>query len=130
MKLSHDSNDIRRKAVWGPKRTFAIFLLLMLGLTPQAFAAASKGNHQHSRQPGKVKPGVAGKKAEHPKLDKDLNDRSNGTDRRNGRRPNDVTSVIVTLQKGAKLPAAFKRSRAGKSSTSSTARWSICRTAC
>src|ERR1035437_2974473 len=101
MKLSHDPHDIRRKAVWGPKRTFAVLMFLILGFTPQAFAADQHGNRQHSRQPGNVQPGIAGKKAEHPKLDRDLIDRSNG------RRPNDVTSVIVTLQKGAKLPAAF-----------------------
>jgi serine protease AprX len=97
MRLFHHSQRIRRKAIWGPKRTFAIFVLLILGLAPRVSAAGT-----HSRQPGHVKPGVAGKKAEHPKLDRDLIDRSNG------RRPNDVTSVIVTLQKGAKLPAAFK----------------------
>ena len=84
-------------------------MFLILGFTPQAFAAGQHGHRQHSRQPGKVKPGVAGQKAAHPKLDRDLIDRSTG------RRPNDVTSVIVTLQKGARLPAQFKPyARAGK----------------
>src|ERR1039458_10447964 len=69
MTLSDHPHNIRRKAVWGPKRPFAVLLFLMLGFTPQVFAS---GNHPHSQQPGKVKPGVAGKKAQHTKLDHEL----------------------------------------------------------
>src|ERR1035437_3152877 len=102
MKLSDHSQAIRRKAVWGPKRTFAVLMLLILGFTPQVFAS---GSHPHSQQPGKVKPGVAGKKAQHTKLDHELTGRVDAKKQN----PNDVTSVIVTLQSNAKLPAQFKR---------------------
>ena len=80
-------------------------MLLILGFAPQAFAAGGR----HSTQPPHAKPGAAGKKALHPKLDNALQGRSKGL------RSNDITSVIVRLQPGAKLPPAFERYvRAGR----------------
>jgi serine protease AprX len=103
MRLSHDSHGIRRKAVWGPKRTLSVLLLFILGFTPQAFAGAGL----HSTQPGTVKPGVAGNKAEHPKLDKELTRRAERQD------PNATSSTIVRLQEGALLPAQFRPYKVG-----------------
>src|SRR5262245_5613706 len=40
--ISATPNTTRRKAVWGPKRTFAALAVLVLGMAPSAFAA---GNH-------------------------------------------------------------------------------------
>src|SRR5439155_27096339 len=56
-----------------------------------------------------TKPGVPAKKAQHPKLDRDSTNRAEHLD------PNATTSVIVTLQPGAKLPGDFaKYARKGK----------------
>src|SRR5271169_2680531 len=71
----------RRKAVWGPKRMLALLVFFSLGLAPKVFAKG--GPHPH--QPAHARPGVAGRKANHPKLENSLNARSKG-------RPNDVTS--------------------------------------
>ena len=70
----------------------------MLGFAPQASAASGST----SGQPGTVKPGVAGNKAQHPKLDQELTNRAEHQD------PNALTSTIVRLQPDAKLPAQFK----------------------
>jgi len=105
--ISVGTRTVRRKAVWGPKcpqRTIATIVVCLLGLTSGVFAA---DNTAHPAL--KAKPGVPGRKAEHPKLDKEL------TFRAEHQNPLATTSVIVTLQPGAKLPAEFKRfARAGK----------------
>src|SRR5438094_1176334 len=102
MIVSPDQQGNRRKAVWGPRRTFAV-ILLVLSYAPGAFAAASRGHA------AKAKPGVPGRNAVHTKLDKEL------TFRAEHQNPLATTSVIVTLQPGAKLPAEFKKyARAGK----------------
>jgi len=98
------ARHVRRKAVWGPKRSVALFLLFVLGLAP---AAAASGKHK--KPAATVVPGVAGKKAQHPKLDHDA------TTRAEKGNPNATTSVIVTLVPGGKLPADFaKFARKGK----------------
>src|SRR5437763_12247283 len=101
------NQTVRRKAVWGPKspqRTIAAIGVFVLGLTSGAFASG-----QHTHPAPTAKPGVPGRKAEHPKLDKEL------TSRADHQNPNATTSVIVTLQSGATLPAEFKQyARAGK----------------
>jgi serine protease AprX len=98
------ARNVRRKAVWGPKRTLILVLLLVLGFAPRAMAAG-----QHAKPAPTTKPGVAGKQAQHPKLDHDA------TYRAEHQNPNATTSVIVTLQPGAKLPADFaKYARKGK----------------
>ena len=75
----------------------------MLGFAPQA----SAGSGSTSSQPGTVKPGVAGNKAQHPKLDQELTNRAEHQD------PNALTSTIVRLQPGAKLPAQFRPYKVG-----------------
>ncbi len=103
-----DKCDVRRKAVWGPRRTVGVLLVLTLGFASSAFAASNQ-RHQRGNQHAKVRPGVPGRKAQHQKLDKEL------TFRANHRNANATTSVIVTLKPGAKLPSEFKRyARNGK----------------
>ena len=95
---------VRRKAVWGPKRAVTLLLVLGLGCTSVANASG-----HHSKSAPTTKPGVPGKKAQHPKLDRDSTNRAEHLD------PNATTSVIVTLQPGAKLPGDFaKYARKGK----------------
>jgi serine protease AprX len=95
---------VRRKAVWGPKRIAALLVMLAFGGTSTAFASG-----RHSKSAPTTKPGVPGKKAQHAKLDHDATYRAEHLD------PNGTTSVIVTLQPGAKLPADFaKYARKGK----------------
>src|SRR5438093_5890101 len=104
--LPVSNRTVRRKAVWGPKRpekAIVAIAVFVLGLTSAVFAA----DHAHPAQ--KAKPGVPGRKAEHHRLDKEL------TFRAEHHNPLATTSVIVTLQPGAKLPAEFKRyARSGK----------------
>jgi serine protease AprX len=79
-------------------------VVFVLGLTSGAFAA---GHHAHPAL--KAKPGVPSRNVEHRKLDKELTSRAEHSN------PLATTSVIVTLQPGAKLPAEFKKfARAGK----------------
>ena len=84
------ARNVRRKAVWGPKRFTVLFLLCSFGFVQTASAA---GRHRVAAPT--TKPGVPGKKADHPKLDHDSTARAD-------RNPNGTTSVIVTLQPGAK----------------------------
>src|SRR5439155_24005712 len=85
-------------------RTFLLLLLSALAVAPAAFAAG-----HHTVPAPTTKPGVPGKKAQHPKLDRDSTNRAEHLD------PNATTSVIVTLQPGAKLPGDFaKYARKGK----------------
>ena len=53
MKLCCDFHPVRRKAVWGPKRTFAIIFLFLLGFAPQAFA--DKGDKTAEKDHKKTK---------------------------------------------------------------------------
>src|SRR6266481_194451 len=89
--------DIRRKAVWAPKRTLVAALLFFIGFAPSAIAA---GPHTHSAP--RAKPGVPRDSDKSEKLDKELTSRLK-------RSPSQTTRVIVTLQPGAELPAEFKR---------------------
>ena len=73
----------RRKAVWGPKRTLAAAVFVVLGLVANAAAAP--------------------KTAPHGKLDRELTYRADHLP------ATAATPVIVTLQPGAQLPAEFKR---------------------
>jgi serine protease AprX len=90
----------RKKAVWGPKR-IAAALLVTLACSAPYTAAADTGSSDGANSPG------ASVKAY--KLDGEL------TKRANGRLLLSKTRVIVTMQPGAALPAAFKAyARGGK----------------
>jgi len=97
MTSTHVTPPVRRKAVWGPKRIATLLLLLVGG-----FAATASASGHHRTAAPTLKPGVAGKKAQHPKLDQD-------SSRNADKNPNGTTSVIVTLQPGAKLPPEFTK---------------------
>src|SRR5437867_2145897 len=91
--------SLRRKAVWGPKRTLAALCVLFvagLAVSP-ADAKPSLG------QAAKKQPGVPGAFVKNYKLDDELKDRAKHGNSRQ------ITRVIVTLVPGATLPAEFKR---------------------
>jgi serine protease AprX len=91
--------QLRRKAVWGPKRTLgaALAVLLVTGLAVSPAAARPTSDH------AKKTPGAPGAFAKHYKLDDALNDRAaKGS-------PASTTRVIVELLPGAKLPGEFKK---------------------
>jgi len=91
--------SIRRKAVWGPKRTLAaLCVLLVTGLA--ASPADAKPNH---RQAARKYAGTPGAFVKNYRLDDEL------TDRASRGNPRLTTRVIVTLVPGATLPAEFKR---------------------
>jgi hypothetical protein len=93
----------RRKAVWGPKRTFAILATLALtvfGLVPNAMAAGSSRHHQVAR---KAKAGQPNSLVKAYKLDNEL------TFRAGHHNPLATTRVIVELLPGQTLPAQFAR---------------------
>src|SRR6266436_6722577 len=90
---------IRRKAVWGPKRTLAAFCVLFVtGLAVSPADAKSP----HGKVAKKV-PSAPGAFAKNYKLDDELNERTKHGNSRS------TTRVIVTLVPGATLPAEFKR---------------------
>ena len=91
-------NHVRRKAVWGPKRTLIGALIALVGFAPSASAAG-----KHSRQGKKARPGAPHSWVSSYRLDDELNRRSRDTNTRN------TTQVIVTFDQGVQLPEAFKR---------------------
>ncbi len=98
MTLVHSSSG-RRKAVWGPKRTLLAALVILMGLTPDAFAAG-----RHQRNTGHVKPGAPNSSVHNYKMDDELTRRSGSL-----LGSLNTTRVIVTLVPGAELPPEFKR---------------------
>ena len=89
----------RRKAVWGPKRTVAIGVgLLILALAPQAGA-----EERHGRSGERKQSGVRSGRVKDYRIDEELSKRS--TDRNK----NATTRVIVTLVPGGRLPTEVKR---------------------
>jgi serine protease AprX len=100
MILLNSNQAPRWKAVWGPKRTAAIGVgLLLLALAPQVAAEGA-----HSRSAERKQSGVRSARVKEYRVDDELSRRSN--DRNKG---NATTRVIVTLAPGAKLPADVKR---------------------
>ena len=89
--------NVRKKAVWGPKRTStAVLLLFCLAVSSSVFAA---GQHRHQ---GKAsKPGQPNHFAHNYHLDDALTDRA-----KNGNK-NAVSSVIVELKPGKQVPPEF-----------------------
>src|SRR3954464_10623921 len=92
------TQSIRRKAVWGPKRSVSAFLVAITCMAPN-FAAAKTHSHEAPHKTA----GVPGSAAKSYKLDNEPPRRSSD---RNGSNP---TRVIVTLVSGAQLPAEFKK---------------------
>ena len=89
---------VRRKAVWGPKRTVLALLLILACMAPTlAFAKP------HYREGTRKKAGAPSSRVRNYKVDDELSRRSAG------RNQNSTTRVIVTLVDGAKLPTELKR---------------------
>jgi serine protease AprX len=104
---------LRRKAVWGPKRTLAVALLAAFGLSLNASAAPAKGSSnshsnsgssesRHRGKASKAKPAGPNSFVKNQKLDDEIKKRSSGSSDRTLR-------VIVTLQPGAQLPFELRR---------------------
>src|SRR5580765_2825534 len=92
----------RAKAVWGPKRfvTAVAFVALALGLTADAGAAG-----RHQRQGRRGRPAVPNAFVSHDKMDSEVARRVSSFNLLGLA----TADVIVTLENGAKLPAAFLR---------------------
>ena len=89
---------LRRKAVWGPKRTVLALLITSACLAPTlAFAKP------HSAEGAAKKAGAPSSRVKNYTIDDELVRRSGD------RNKNNTTRVIVTLVPGATLPAAFKQ---------------------
>jgi serine protease AprX len=88
-------NRIRRKAVWGPKRTLAAALMVFLGTNPTAWATPRFGDGKAS------KPGRPNHFAHHYKLDDELERRARDAEKRRGL---ETTPVIIELEPGKELP--------------------------
>ncbi len=88
----------RRKAVWGPKRTFVALFLAVTCLAPNMAIAGP-----HQRQAEKKKPGVPSASVKSYRLDDELTQRSSRGN------PHETTRVIVALVPGATLPPEFKK---------------------
>src|SRR5262245_30283982 len=89
----------RRKAVWGPKRTLLAALVVVMGITPEAYASGA-----HGRQVKNVGAGAPNSFAKNYKMDDEVTRRSMGPANGLGK-----TRVIVTLVPGAQLPNEFKK---------------------
>src|SRR6266851_5508454 len=84
----------RRKAVWGPKRTLAAFVLIAVGVASSAFAEG-----HHNRAARHAQAGQPNSHVRNYKIDGELTRRA-GT-----ALPNHKSKVIVELVPGAQLPA-------------------------
>ena len=109
MNVPDASIAIRRKAVWGPRRLLACLMLLAFGIPSYALAAGSRipgasrtanGQILAKTRPGR--PNSLASRASKDKLDHE-------TARRRDVNPDDVSSVIVRLVPGAKLPPELAR---------------------
>ena len=96
----YSTATVKRKAVWGPKRTLAAVFALLITLAATTFAAPAR---EHVRKAPKARDGRPNAQAKSYRLDNELTKRATrGT-------PNGVSSVIVTLVPGATLPPEFKK---------------------
>src|SRR5260221_864785 len=91
--------QVRRKAVWGPKRTVGALCLLLVG----GLAASPADAKTHSSQAPKKQAGAPGAFVKNYKIDDALTDAADHAN------PNLTTRVIVTLVPGATLPNEFKK---------------------
>jgi serine protease AprX len=90
-------NHTRRKAVWGPRRTFAMALAILFSIASPAFA------DKHPHYGKKAKPGLPNHFARHYRMDDEVERRSrelHGLGK---------TQVIVTLEPGADVPHGFQQ---------------------
>ena len=93
------SPKTRQKAVWGPKRTFLAAFIAVMACSAGAFAAPAR---QHFRTAPKARAGRPNSLAKSYKVDKELTQRSaHGAGAAK-------TRVIVELQPGAQVPAAYR----------------------
>src|SRR3954466_11932617 len=92
------STKTRRKAVWGPNRTLTLALALIVAFAVTGYAAGANG---HSGNATKARDGRPNSLAKAYKIDSELTTRSHS----NGQ---SKTRVIVELQPGAQLPAAYR----------------------
>jgi serine protease AprX len=97
MRLPNSIAAPRRKAVWGPKRVISLVLIL-LALAPHAAAEGRRG-----RSAEKKRPGAPSHTVKNYKVDAEIVRRSAD------RSAHNTTRVIVTLERGAKLPAEFRK---------------------
>ena len=89
---------VRKKAVWGPRRTLGVALVALCAVAPNAMAEG-----RHVRNEPHAKPGVPGREVKNYKIDDELTRRvARGSSIH-------TSSVIVTLVPGATLPPEFKR---------------------
>ena len=104
---------VRRKAVWGPKRTFTALLLMALGFSTSVMTAdgderrstrlqSRSQENRHRKEGRKARPVAPNSQVKHYKLDDEVTRRSTGSS-------TTTTRVIVTMQPGVKLPADLAR---------------------
>lgn len=96
---------VRRKAVWGPKRTLAALTVVALGFTPNAMAQSNAS--RHARPAPAANAGAPSARVKNSKLDDEVTRRKNGN-------PQERTSVIVRLVHGADLPAHLRKFARGR----------------
>ena len=113
--MSHQDSSTRRKAVWGPKRAKAVWgpkrflCALVLVAASLGLASETSAEGRHVRTAPRVRPGHANAFVAHDKMDREVSARVSGITR------GATADVIVTLEQGADLPAAFlKYSHNGK----------------
>ena len=99
--MTFESTITRRKAVWGPKRTLAAAFVLVMTFAATGFAAPER---QHLRMAPKAREGRPNSLAKEYKVDEELTQRSTAR----GFSANAKTRVIVELQPGAHVPAAYR----------------------
>ncbi|HYM22694.1 MAG TPA: S8 family peptidase, partial [Vicinamibacterales bacterium] len=89
---------VKRKAVWGPKRTGGALLLLLVSLASQALASG-----QHAKTAATKHPGVPSQAVKAYKADDEVSRRAADIN------PRHTTPVIVELVSGTQLPAEFRK---------------------
>ena len=109
-----EPTTVRWKAVWGPKRTSAVLLLVLLGLVP-GIAGAGPNTYRrssvsaHSRKAKTANSGQPSRRVKNYRVDEAL------TRRYLNRQRGETADVIACLTDGKDLPARYKRfARYGK----------------
>ena len=100
MKSQFSRSATRAKVVWGPTRILVALVLLVVSFGLTSIASAEG---RHARQAPKVRPGTANAFVKRDKMDDEVAKHAAGSNRIA------TTDVIVTLESGRELPAAFKR---------------------